>query len=684
MAQVPDKPMVVWPTTDAPALLAAIVESSEDAIIAKDLNGIILACNAAAERIFGYSADELIGRPVLMLIPRDRQQEEAAILSRIRAGERVDHFETVRMRKDGTLIDISLTVSAVRDASGAIVGASKVARDITSRKRTEAAVAAQEAWFRTTLDSIADAVIASDPRGRVTYLNAAAEALTGWTAAAAVGQSLDLVFRTVDERSRRPLPSPAATARQTGRPATVDAGIVLLSRDGRGRAIAASVAPIRTCDGQALGIVVVFRDVEYQRNEEAARKAAVAERERLLAAERTARAEAERASRIKDEFVAMVSHELRTPLNAILGWTQLMARSPGDLALLDRGLDVVARNTRLQAQLVSDLLDISRIVEGKLALEMRRLDLRQVAIDAMDTVAQDAAAGGLTIRQDLGETPVFVDGDAARLQQIVWNLLSNAIKFTSRPGYITVSLRSAGEEVQIAVADTGAGIRPDVLPQIFDRFHQADRSITRRFGGLGLGLAIVKHLAELHGGGVRAESSGEGAGSTFIVTLPSSVAPSGVPVGSAPAEVSEPATGVTLDDVEVILVEDEPDTRQFLKRLFESHGASVITAASAQEALDAFGRGHPDVLISDIGLPGVDGYELMRQIRRNEPAGHRVAAIALTAYARAEDRTRALRAGYQAHVTKPVDGAELVAMVANFVDLTAPARRPFDDRPGGR
>jgi CheY-like chemotaxis protein/two-component sensor histidine kinase len=380
----------------------------------------------------------------------------------------------------------------------------------------------------------------------------------------------------------------------------------------------------------------------------------------------------------------MVSHELRTPLNAILGWTQLMGRSPSDLALLDRGLDVVARNTRLLAQLVSDLLDISRIVEGKLTLEVRRIDLRKVVIDAMDTVAQDAAAGGLTLRQDMEEAPVFVNGDAARLQQVVWNLLSNAIKFTSRPGHITVSLRSAHGEAQVAVEDTGTGIRPDVLPQIFDRFHQADRSITRRFGGLGLGLAIVKHLTELHGGRVRAESAGEGAGSTFIVTLPSSLEPSSIPVESASVAVTEPTTTVTLDNVDVLVVEDEPDTRQFLKRLFESHGARVVTAATAQEALDAFGRGHPDVLISDIGLPGVDGYDLMRQIRRHESAEHRVAAIALTAYARAEDRTRALRAGYQAHITKPVDGAELVAMVANFVDLTSPSRRADEERPPRR
>ena len=526
MSSPPDKPIARWPARDARSYLAAIVESSEDAILSKDLNGIIQSCNAAGERIFGYPAEELIGRPVHILIPPERQEEESLILSRIRAGERVDHFETVRVRKDGRRIVISLTVSAVRDQAGNIVGASKVARDITERKRAEAALAAQQAWFSITLNSIADAVITSDPNGLITYLNTAAEALTGWPIADAMGRPLDDVFRIVDERTRRPIENPALTVLRTGHGATLDGQTVLFSRDGTEHAIADSAAPIRDAQETILGVVLVFRDVEHQRAEVAARQAAVAERERLLAAERTARAEAERASRIKDEFIAMVSHELRTPLNAILGWTQLMARTPGDLALLDRGLDVVARNTRLQAQLVSDLLDISRIVEGKLTLEMRSLDVREVVSDAIDTVAQDAAANGLTLTGQLDDAPVYVAGDPARLQQVVWNLLSNAIKFTPSPGEITVALRRTDGHVEITVADTGAGIRPDALPHIFDRFHQADRSITRRFGGLGLGLAIVKSLVELHGGRVRADSAGEGTGSTFTITLPSSVAPS--------------------------------------------------------------------------------------------------------------------------------------------------------------
>ena len=249
-------------------------------------------------------------------------------------------------------------------------------------------------------------------------------------------------------------------------------------------------------------------------------KRAAVERDRLLEAERAARAEAERASRVKDDFVAMVSHELRTPLNAILGWTQLMARSSNDHDLVERGLEVVARNTRLQAQLISDLLDISRIVAGKLSLDMDSLDLGSIVSGALETIESEAKAKGVALETSLEETPTIVVGDSARLQQVVWNLLSNAIKFTPRGGHVRLTLRHAGERAEIVVADDGAGIRPEFLPHVFDRFHQADRSITRRFGGLGLGLSIVKHLVDVHGGSVLAESPGEGQGATFTISLP--------------------------------------------------------------------------------------------------------------------------------------------------------------------
>jgi PAS domain S-box-containing protein len=518
---------------EASAYLAAIVESSDDAIISKDLNGTIRSWNAAAERLFGYTAAEIIGKPVRLIIPFNRQAEEDDILARLRLGQRIDHYQTIRQAKDGRLLEVSLTVSPVRDASGRVVGASKIARDITEQKR------------------------------------------------------------------------------------------------------------------------------------------ASAERERLLEAERVARAEAERASRVKDDFVAMVSHELRTPLNAILGWTQLMTRTRNDPAVIARGLEIVARNTRLQAQLISDLLDISRIVSGKLQLDVRSVDFRAIVGQAIEPIDEEARAKGVEVVLDLREGTTLVSGDASRLQQIVWNLVSNAIKFTPRGGRVRVSLDFSSAQARLEVADNGVGIRPEFLPHVFDRFHQADRSITRRFGGLGLGLSIVKHLVELHGGEVRAASEGEGLGATFAVTLPV--------VTEAEAErrrgLSDTDVSVALDAIRLLVVEDEADTLEFLRRLLTAHGATVLTAASVGEALSLVRSESPDLLISDIGLPEADGYDLIQRVRREPSPGRDIPAIALTAYARSEDRTRALRAGYQAHIAKPVEPNELLAMIASFVELTGAQRR---------
>ncbi len=402
-----------------------------------------------------------------------------------------------------------------------------------------------------------------------------------------------------------------------------------------------------------------------------------AERERLLESERVARAEAERASRVKDDFVAMVSHELRTPLNAMLGWTQLMLRDPHDTNVLERGLRVIARNTRVQAQLISDLLDVSRIVSGKLRLEIQRVEPASIVADAIETVQQDADAKGIEIRSQVDAEIGPVAGDPARLQQVVCNLLSNAIKFTPHGGHVQVTLGSAESNVEITVTDDGAGIRSEVLPHVFDRFHQADWSITRRFGGLGLGLAIVKHLVELHGGTARAESAGEGRGATFTIVLPSST-------GSKFEENAQPATmgskdadeAVSLGTLRVLVVDDEADTRELLMRLLQNHGAVVVAASAAAEALSLVQRERPDIVISDIGLPEVDGYDLMQQIRQLDvSAGGGIPAIALTAYARSEDRTRALRAGYQAHLAKPVEPNELVATIASFAELIDAQRR---------
>jgi PAS domain S-box-containing protein len=663
----------------ARAYLAAIVESSDDAIISKDLNGIIESANPAAERMFGYAQSELVGRPVRLLIPPERQGEEDDILARIRRGERVDHFETVRVTKDGRLLDVSLTISPVRDASGALIGVSKVARDITERRRAAAALAGQQEWFRVTLASIGDAVIACDQHGRVQFLNGTAERLTGWQTTAAGGKPLDEVFRILNEETRERVESPVTRVLAEGQIVGLANHTVLVAADGTERAIDDSGAPIRDANGRILGVVVVFRDVTDARLAARERERVLAERDRLLEAERNARTEAERANKVKDDFVAMVSHELRTPLNAILGWTDMMRRTPADEEIVARGLDVVARNTRLQAQLISDLLDISRIVSGKLRLDMQQTDLATVVNDAIESVQPSAEAKGIELRTAFDPGIGAVAADPARVEQVVWNLLTNAIRFTPRGGRVEVALQAAEGGIDLVVADTGSGITPEFLPHVFDRFQQADAPMTRRVGGLGLGLSIVKHLVELHGGRVEVRSEGEGKGSTFVVRLPAGLERLPVPDSPPPPAIdrSEPAEAVSLEGFRVLIVEDEPDARDFLARLLAAHGAEVLTATSAIEALGIFRSADVDMIVSDIGLPEMDGYQLMQRIRELEtPEGGAVPALALTAFARTEDRTRALRAGFQAHLAKPVDPPELVATVASFAELVTSQRRP--------
>jgi PAS domain S-box-containing protein len=508
-------------------------------------------------------------------------------------------------------------------------------------------------------------------------MNAVAQQLTGWRTERARGTACDEVFKIINEESRRPVASPVTRVLAEGTVVGLANHTLLIAADGVERPIDDSGAPIRSQDGRVIGVVLVFRDVSERRRAETERHIAGMEREQLLEAERAARAAAERADRAKDEFLAMVSHELRTPLNAILGWTYLLMKARADEQILNRGLDVIARNTRAQAQLISDLLDISRIVAGKLQLTVEMADLAAIISDAIDVVQPDADEKRVLIERDL-EAGGSIAGDRARLQQVVWNLLSNAIKFTPEGGRVIVQLRQLGSDARIVVSDTGIGIGPDSLPYIFDRFQQADRSITRRFGGLGLGLSIVKHLVELHGGTVRAESAGNGQGATFTLRLPSSrlQVPSNDAAAAAGTNAVPPESAVSLDGLRLLLIEDEPDTREFLERLLKTHGAQVVTAASATEALDALSSARPDIVLSDIGLPDLNGYDLLERIRERDAdaGGGVIPAIALTAYARSEDRMRALRAGYHAHLAKPIDPTELITMIGSFADLVE-ARR---------
>jgi PAS domain S-box-containing protein len=659
------------------AYMSAVVESSDDAVVTKDLQGVIRSWNAGAARIFEYSAPEVVGRPVALLIPPEHQHEEAVILERLRRGERVDHFETVRLAKGGRRVDVSLTISPIRDRFGVVIGASKVARDITERKRAADALAAQREWLDRTLQSIGDAVIAADARGRISFMNPVAERLTGWSSAAAHGRDSTEVFRIVNEGTRKMVESPVARVLREGMVTGLANSTILLAADGTERPIDDSGAPIFGRDGQIIGVVMVFRDISERRRAEAERSAASVEREQLLERERAARSEAESASRSKDEFIATVSHELRTPLNAILGWSHIL-EDGADADTTRRAVQVIARNARSQAQLISDLLDMSRVISGKLRLDVHDIDLIAVIRTAIETVKPAADAKGISIESTFDPSLAATTGDAGRLQQCVWNLLSNAIKFTPQGGGVTVTLRRSDSHVEIAVSDTGMGIRSGFLPFVFERFRQGEPAdgATERPGGLGLGLAIAKELVELHGGRIRAESPGEGQGSTFTIALPVRA----LRAAPAPARV-EPGRRVALSGVAVLVVEDDPDNLDILRALLERHHATVFAASAAPEALQLLAEHPPSIIVSDIGLPGMDGYELMRRLRGTKGAAARIPAIALTAHAGADDRKKALVAGYQAHIAKPVEAGELVATIVSLMGLVDTTPKPAEPSP---
>jgi PAS domain S-box-containing protein len=504
-------------------LLSAIVDSSDDAIISKDLNGIITSWNGGAERIFGYTAEEMIGQPILWLIPENRREEEPMILSRLRNGERVNHFDTKRMRKDGKLIDVSLSVSPIRDDEGVIVGASKIARDITMQREAAAVLAA--------------------------------------------------------------------------------------------------------------------------------------------AAEET-----ERQSRMKDEFLATLSHELRTPLQSILGWLQILRAGDLEPGELEEGLEIIDRNAHAQRTIIEELLDMNRIVSGKVRLEIQRVDLAAIIEASIETVRPAAQAKNIQLGAVLASIAKPVMADPQRLQQVFWNLLSNAVKFTPPNGKVDVILQKGDSNLDVTITDTGMGIDEKFLPLVFDRFRQADASSTRAHGGLGLGLAIVKNLVELHGGEVSARSEGIGQGSTFCVTLPhiANSLPENYGVKSTSARRDTPSPP-ELRGVSVVVVDDDLDSCNLVARILSKAGARVRLAGSADEGLRLIAEQVPSVVVSDIGMPGKSGYAFIEQLRSlSAQEGGRVPAVALTAYSRMEDRIKALNSGFQIHLPKPVDAFELVVIVANL------------------
>jgi PAS domain S-box-containing protein len=449
-----------------------------------------------------------------------------------------------------------------------------------------------------------------------------------------------------------------------------------LHRDGHPVWVQVTVNGIRDGSGRIVRTSALVQDIgERQRIAE--------EREALLVSERRAREDAEHANRSKDEFVATLSHELRTPLNAILGWVQVLRRGRLDAETVAQGLAVIERNARVQTQLIADLLDVNRIVSGKIRLEPGPVRLQSVVGAAIESLAPVAQAKRITLETSIDPSIPPIVGDAARLQQVVLNLLTNAVKFTPSGGRISVNLEGRAAEARIRVVDNGEGIAPAFLPMLFERYRQAEEGSMRQYGGLGLGLSIVRHLTELHGGRVEAASGGPGTGATFTVTLPLRASTDAPEVrGELPDPRREPQERPDLHGIRVLTVDDDPDAREVIGRMLEAFGAEVTSAASARDALAALRRSVPDVLVCDIGMPHQDGYALIAAVRGLPLGGGApLPAIALTAYARAQDRERALASGFQAHLAKPVDAARLAGTIATL--CPARARGTGEPQPVG-
>jgi len=857
--------------TDPAELLSAIVASSDDAIISKDLDGIVTSWNRGAERIFGYTAEEMIGRSIRTIVPAERQSEEDEVLRKIRNGQSVDHFETIRRRKDGTYVPISLTVSPVR-SGGRIVGASKVARDISERWRADAAIAeagAAEADLQQRLLALVAAsgsllespritdVIPATLRLAAKLVPADAHAIwrldaktNVWSIGAYSGISPEFASKIIDSYQGRPagvIPSfeplvfediqtapllderrellraegiqsiiaiplairgqltgtlvfyyrkrhhftdvevqtaralgnlsagamttaelydeqqrsheratflaqaSTAVARSLNYPATLKTvatlavphvadwcAVDLIGDDGQIERLAFShvdpaklefareflkkypepnspytpasviesgkpafieritdemiVAAAKNEDhlrdlrrleltslmvvpliarGRTLGTMTFATAESGRRYSEADLRFGedLALRAALAVDNARAYEEARRANRLKDDFLATLSHELRTPLNAILGYARMLRTGVMSAERQVRAVEIVERSASSLTQIVEDVLDVARITSGKLRLNLQPVQLPSVVNDAVGTMQPAADVKGITIGVHIDPAVGTVRADADRLQQVVWNLVSNAVKFTPSGGRVDVRVETQPGHVVISVTDTGIGFPQEFAPHLFERFRQADSGFARKHGGLGLGLAIARHLVELLGGTIDAFSEGKGKGATFRVVLPVAARqerafvepPRRLPSG---AKIAPVLAG--LDGIHVIAVDDDPDALSLVREILEAAGASVTTATSAETALAELARVRADLLIADLGMPAVDGFELIARVRQSsDPDVRDIPAVALTAYARSEERTRALKLGFQLHLAKPIDPVELVAAVVS-------------------
>jgi PAS domain S-box-containing protein len=635
-------------------------DAMNDGVCLLNQEGRVMRGNSAMTELLNKPLSELVGCLHQELMPTTLGSVEATPFTRV---QQTRQRESQEVHFDSQWF--SVTADPVFNEGGAFIGAVYILANMTDRRQAEEALRVSEERFRLLLENVQDyAILFLDTHGRVSRWSLGAERMLGYQEAEILGQPSSIIFTPEDLQQ--------GVDQQELEKAVTDGRAEderwHIRKDGTRFWASGITTPLRDETGQLHGFSKIMRDFTE-------RKQAEDERNQLLAREQEARATAEAANRLKDEFLATLSHELRSPLNAMLGWTRLLNSRKFDEATTARAMQTIERSAKSQAQLVEDLLDVSRIIQGKLRLNVRPVELVSVIEAAIETVRPAAQAKEISLQSVLDPAANPVAGDFDRLQQVVWNLLSNAIKFTPKQGRVMVRLERVNSHVEITVTDSGKGINPEFVPYVFERFRQADSSSTRVYSGLGLGLAIVRQLLELHGGTVRAYSEGEGKGATFTIKLPlmpvhvkpylgEHVHPTvdlGVPFDNPP----------TLNGVRVLIVDDEVDSRELLVAALEECEAQVFAVASASEALKAVSQFQPDVLVSDIGMPLEDGYSLICKVRQlSAEQGGEIPAIALTAYARAEDRMKAIASGFQMHIPKPVEPAELVTVVASLAKRT--------------
>jgi PAS domain S-box-containing protein len=644
--------------------------SPDGLAITRLADGVILEVNDSWLQLLGYEKAEVLGKSWTYFgFPVDHEDRRRVVATMEEQGY-IRDFEMAVNRKSGETILVRISIEPIELRGERCLVT--IVHDITQRKRAEEALRKSEEQARRQLSYI-EAIYATAPVGlcfvdnNLTYLsmNERLAEINGKPVDEHIGRTVREVVPEVADMLE-PL---FRRVIETGEPVlNVEQRIVMDAQPDVPRYVIASFYPIKNGGGRVLGVNVVVMDITQ-------RKKIEEELERLLHQEKAARAEAESANRMKDEFLATISHELRTPLTSILGWARMLTGGALTTPQARHALDVIAQSAQSQNRLIEDILDTSRIITGRFKLDAQPVMIERAFQAAVDVIRPSAEAKGIVLNEIVDTPDGVVFGDANRLQQAIWNLLSNAVKFTSEGGSIEARMGRAEDQVEITVTDTGIGIEPRFLPHVFDRFRQADASSTREYGGLGIGLAIVRHIVEMHGGGVSASSPGKGQGATFRIRLP--LISAGRPPQQEESRPEAPLPPLKerktmendhkLDGARVLLVEDNLDTLEMLKFIFEDSGAEVIAATSVDEALDALERLKPDALVSDIAMPDRDGYDLIREIRSRPPeGGGKIPAVAVTAYARAEDRMRVLAAGFQMHIAKPIDPDELIAVVASL------------------